>query len=111
MKNTAEMRSDDVSNNLISKRILWMFIILISGLNTSFAHDPFIIPGCDSVHFTADSTQVIFYKKNKNGVYDIPSKTVLIKPIKNPILYLSSVHLYLQLTKNGFKINRFENDV
>ena len=105
------MRSDDVSNNLISKRILWMFIILISGLNTSFAHDPFIIPGCDSVHFTADSTQVIFYKKNKNGVYDLPSKTVLIKPIKNPILYLSSVHLYLQLTKNGFKINRFENDV
>jgi len=105
------MRRNIVFNGLILNRVLWVFIVLISGSNSSFAHDPFIIPGCDSLQFTADSTQVIFYKKNKNGVYDIGSKTFLIKSTKNPILYLPSANLYLQLTQNGFKLNRFENDV
>lgn len=50
------MRRNIVFNSLILNRVLWVFIVLISGSNSIFANDPFIILGCDSVQFTADST-------------------------------------------------------
>lgn len=66
---------------------------------------------CDSIHFNADTTDIIFYKKQKNGVYDLQAHKMLIKPTKNPILMLFSADLYLQITKDGFQMDHFTDGI
>lgn len=100
-----------MKQNYVFKSIVLVVIIYIISFEGLFSQDPMVGLKADSLRFTADSTHVIFYKKKKNGIYEFPSKTVLIKSTKNPILEISPAHLYLQITKDGFEIDHFTNGV
>lgn len=97
--------------SLVLNQFILLFVLMVMNMHTSFAQEPSKLPKCDSLHFAGDSSTVIFYRKKKNGVFERSTNTVLIKPTKNPILHLSSVSLFLQLTKNGVKVDHFSNGV
>lgn len=65
---------------------------------------------CDSFQTTVDSTQAILYRKGKTGVYDLNSAAYLIKPTKNPLLFLESASLYLSISESGLVFRHFSGE-
>lgn len=101
------MKQNYFKNLLVANRIAVFGLIVFAGFNATYGQNPLVLPKCDSLHFISDSSRVIYYKKGKNGLYDIASKTVLIKPTKFPILHISSASIFLQFKKVGYSLDHF----